>query len=85
MQLITQDSKNILRGFRITLDFNKLFSAFVGIVLSILWVLIILAFGSSLKLIQITPFELINKYLISSRLGLCSFLRALASSLKTVT
>ncbi len=84
MQSIIQDSKNILRGFKMTLDFNKLFSAFIGITLSILWVLIILAFGSAFKLIQITPFELINRFLISPRLGLCSLIRSLALSLKTV-
>ncbi len=84
MQSIIQDSQDILRGFKMTLDFNKLFSAFVGILLSILWLLIILAFGSAFKLIQITPFELINRFLISPRLGLCGMLRALSSSLKTV-
>ncbi len=84
MQSFIQDLQNILRGFKMSLDFNKQFSAFVGIVLSILWVLILLAVGSALKLIQITPFELINRFLISPRLGLCSLLRALTSSLKTV-
>ncbi len=84
MQTIINNSQNILRGFKITLDFNKLFIAFVGILLSMLWVLIILAFGSAFKLIQITPFDLINRFLISPRLGLCSLLRELGSSLKTV-
>ncbi len=84
MQPIIQDSQNILRGFKMALEFNKLFSAFVGILLSILWVLIILAFGSAFKFIQITPFELINRFLISPRFGLCSLLRALVSSLKTI-
>jgi hypothetical protein len=67
-----------------SLDFNKLVSAFVGIVFSILWVLVILAFGSSFKLVEITPFEIINGFLISPRLGLCSLLSVLVSSLKTV-
>ncbi len=84
MQPIIQDSQNILRGFKMALEFNKLFSAFVGILLSILWVLIILAFGSAFKFIQITPFELINRFLLSPRFGLCSLLRALVSSLKTI-
>ena len=84
MQSFILDSQNILRGFKMTLDFNKLFSAFVGIVLSLLWVLVILAFGSAFKLILITPFELINRFLISPRLGFCDMLRALISSLKTV-
>ena len=84
MQPIIQDSQNILRGFKMALEFNKLFSAFVGILLSILWVLVILAFGSAFKFIQITPFELINRFLISPRFGLCSLLRALVSSLKTI-
>lgn len=84
MQLITNDSQNILRGFKMTLDLNKLFSAFVGIVLSIFWILIILAFGSAFKMIQTTPFEMINRVLISPESGLCSLLRRLVSSLKTV-
>ncbi len=84
MQSFIQDIQSILRGFKMSFDFNKLVSAMVGIVLSILWVLVILAFGSSFKLVQITPFEIINGYLISPELGLCSLLGALASSLKSV-
>ena len=67
-----------------SLDFNKLVSAFIGIIFSILWVLVILAFGSSFKLVEITPFEIINGFLISPRLGLCSLLSVLVSSIKTV-
>jgi len=68
----------------VALDFNKLVCAFVGIAFSILWVLVILAFGSAFKLVEITPFEIINRFLISPRLGLCSSLRTLASSIKSV-
>ena len=84
MQSVIQDSQNILRGFKMSLDFNKVVSAFIGIVFSILWVLVILAFGSAFKLVEITPFEIINRFLISPRLGLCSLLRELVSSLKSV-
>ena len=84
MQSVIQDSQNILRGFKMSLDFNKLVSAFVGIIFSILWVLVILAIGSSFKLVEITPFEIINGFLISPRLGLCSLLSVLVSSIKTV-
>ncbi len=84
MQSFIQDTQSILRGVRISLDFNKLFCAFVGIAFSILWVLVILAFGSAFKLVEITPFEVINEFLISPRLGLCSLISALASSIKSV-
>jgi hypothetical protein len=84
MQSFIQDTQNILRGIKISLDFNKLVCAFVGIAFSILWVLVIIAFGSAFKLIEITPFEIINRFLISPRLGLCSSLRALVSSIKSV-
>ena len=84
MQSVIQDSQNILRGFKMSLGFNKLVSAFVGIIFSILWVLVILAFGSAFKLVEITPFEIINGFLISPRLGLCSLLSVLVSSIKTV-
>ena len=84
MQSFIQDTQSILRGVKISLDFNKLFCAFVGIAFSILWVLVILAFGSAFKLVEITPFEVINEFLISPRLGLCSSLSALASSMKSV-
>ncbi|GAX59944.1 hypothetical protein SCALIN_C05_0029 [Candidatus Scalindua japonica] len=67
-----------------SLDFNKLISAFVGIIFSILWVLVILAFGSAFKLIKITPFEIINGYLISPRLGLCSLVNVFVESIKSV-
>ncbi|MGR3294337.1 MAG: SPOR domain-containing protein [Candidatus Scalindua sp.] len=67
-----------------SLDFNRLVCAFVGIVFSILWVLVILAFGSAFKLVEITPFEIINGFLISPRLGLCSLLRVFVSSIKSV-
>jgi len=84
MEPFIQDTKSILRGIKVALDFNKLVCAFVGIAFSILWVLVILAFGSAFKLVEITPFEIINRFLISPRLGLCSSLRALASSIKSV-
>ena len=84
MQSFIQDTQSILRGVKMSLDFNKMFCAFVGIAFSILWVLVILAFGSAFKLVEITPFEVINEFLISPRLGLCSSLSALASSMKRV-
>ncbi|HJO55326.1 MAG TPA: hypothetical protein QF423_01490, partial [Candidatus Scalindua sp.] len=84
MQSFIQDTQSILRGVKISLDFNKLVCAFVGIAFSILWVLVILAFGSAFKLVEITPFEVINEFLISPRLGLCSLVNALASSVKSV-
>ncbi len=84
MQSFIQDSQRILRSFKMSLDFNKLVSAFVGIALSILWVLVILAFGSAFELVEITPFEIINRFLISPRSGLCSLLSALALSVKSV-
>jgi len=84
MQSFIQDTQSILRGVKISLDFNKLVCAFVGIAFSILWVLVILAFGSAFKLVEITPFEVINGFLISPRLGLCSSLSALASSMQSV-
>lgn len=84
MQSFIQDTQSILRGVRMSLDFNRLVCAFVGIVFSILWVLVILAFGSAFKLVEITPFEIINGFLISPRLGLCSLLRVVVSSIKSV-
>ncbi|MCP4253393.1 MAG: hypothetical protein GY775_08275 [Candidatus Scalindua sp.] len=84
MQSFIQDTQSILRGVKISLDFNKLVCTFVGTVFSILWVLVILAFGSAFKLVEITPFEVINEFLISPRLGICSLLSALVSSLKSV-
>ncbi len=84
MEPFIQDTKSILRGVKVALDFNKLVCAFVGIAFSILWVLVILAFGSAFKLVEITPFEIINGFLISPRPGLCSLLNVLASSIKSV-
>ncbi len=84
MQSVIQDFQNIMRGFKMSLGFSQLVSSFAGIVLSILWVLVILAFGSTFKLVEITPFEIINGFLISPKLGLCSLLSVLASSIKSV-
>ena len=84
MGTFIQDTKSILRGVKMSLDFNRLVCAFVGIAFSILWVLVILAFGSAFKLVEITPFEIINEFLISPRLGLCSSISALVSSIKSV-
>ena len=84
MPPILQDLQDVLRGFKMTLDFNKLFSAFVGIILSVIWVLVILAFASAYKLVAISPFELITGFLISPRFGLCSLIRVFLSSIQTV-
>jgi hypothetical protein len=84
MPPILQDLQDVLRGFKMTLDFNKLFSAVLGIILSIIWVLVILAFASTYKLVDISPFELITGFLISPRLGLCGLIRTLFSSIQTV-
>ncbi len=84
MQSFIQDTQSILRGVKISLDFNKLVCAFVGIIFSIFWILIILAFGSAFKLVEITPFKVINEFLVSPRLGLCSLVSALVSLIKSV-
>jgi hypothetical protein len=84
MPPILQDLQDVLRGFKMTLDFNKLFSAVVGIILSIIWVLVILAFASAFKYVAISPFELITGFLISPRLGLCSLIQTFLASIKTV-
>ncbi|MGR3303682.1 MAG: hypothetical protein ACUZ8I_14450 [Candidatus Scalindua sp.] len=84
MPPILQDLQDVLRGFKMTLDFNKLFSAFVGIILSIIWVLVILAFASTYKFVDISPFEVITGFLISPRLGLCSLIQTFLSSIQTV-
>ncbi len=84
MPPILQDLQDVLRGFKMTLDFNKLFSAFVGIILSVIWVLVILAFASAFKLVDFSPFELITGFLLSPRFGLCSLIRTLFSAIQTV-
>ena len=84
MPPILQDLQYVLRGFKMTLDFNKLFFAFVGIILSVIWVLVILAFASAFKLVAISPFGLITGFLISPRLGLCGLIRSLFLSIQTV-
>jgi hypothetical protein len=84
MPPILQDLQDVLRGFKMTLDFNKLFSAVFGIVLSLIWVLVILAFASTFKLVDLSPFELITGFLISPRLGLCSLIQVVLSAVQTV-
>ncbi|MFQ5687257.1 MAG: hypothetical protein ACE5GV_11405 [Candidatus Scalindua sp.] len=84
MPPILQDLQDVLRGFKMTLDFNKLFLAVFGIILSVIWVLVILALASTYKLVAISPFELITGFLISPRLGLCGLIRTLFSSIQTV-
>ena len=84
MQGITQDVRDILRGFKMTVDFNKLIFAFVGIVFSIIWLLVVLAFLSALGLIDTSPFVIINHVLISPRLGLSYLFSAFLSVMVTV-
>jgi len=84
MQGITQDFRDILRGLKMTVDFNRLIFAFVGIVCSIIWVLIILGFASALRLTDTAPFEIINSVLFSPRLGLSNLLSIFLASVATV-
>jgi hypothetical protein len=84
MQGITQDFRDILRGFKMTVDFNKLIFAFVGIVFSIIWVLAVLAFLSALGLISIGPFAIIDNVLVSPRLGLSSLFGIFLSGMATL-
>ncbi|MHC4182329.1 MAG: hypothetical protein ACYSR0_03155 [Planctomycetota bacterium] len=84
MQGITQDFRDILRGLKMTVDFNRLIFAFVGIVCSVIWVLIILGFASALKLTDTAPFEIINSVLFSPRLGLTNLLSIFLASVATV-
>ena len=84
MPPVLQDLQDVLRGFKMTLDLNKLFSAVFGIVLSLIWVLVILAFASTFKLVDLSPFELITGFLISPRLGLCSLIQVVLSAVQTV-
>ncbi len=84
MQGITQDFRDILRGLKMTVDFNRLIFAFVGIVCSIIWVLIILGVASALKLTDTAPLEIINSVLFSPRLGLSNLLGIFLASVATV-
>lgn len=84
MQGITQDFRDILRGLKMTVDFNRLVFAFVGIVCSIIWVLIILGVASVLKLTDTDPLEIINSVLFSPRLGLSNLLGIFLASVATV-
>jgi hypothetical protein len=84
MQGITQDFRDILRGFKMTVDFNKLIFAFVGIVFSIIWVLAVLALLSALGLISIGPFAIIDNVLVSPRLGLSSLFSIFLSGTATL-
>ncbi len=84
MQGITQEFRDILRGFKMTVDFNKLIFAFVGIVFSIIWVLVVLGLLSALGLISTSPFAIIDKVLVSPRLGLCHLFSAFLSGMATL-
>ncbi len=84
MQGITQDFCDILRGFKMTVDFNKLIFAFVGIVFSIIWFLVVLTFLSALELITNDPFTIIDKVLVSPRLGLSYLFSAFLSGVATL-
>jgi len=84
MQGITQDFRDILRGLKMTVDFNRLIFAFVGIVCSVIWVLIILGLASALRLTDTAPFEIINSVLFSPRLGLSNLLGIFLASVATV-
>ena len=84
MQGITQDFRDILRGLKMTVDFNRLIFAFVGIVCSVIWVLIILGLASALRLTDTAPFEIINSVLFSPRLGLSNLLSIFLASVATV-
>ena len=84
MPPILQDLQDVLRGFKMTLDFNKLFSAVLGIILSVVWVLVIIIFASAYKFIDASPFELVS-VLITPKLGLCSFFQVALSSIQAVS
>ncbi len=84
MQGITQDFRDVLRGFKMAVDFNKLIFAFVGVVCSIIWILVVLAFLSALELINTSPFTIIDKVLVSPRLGLSYSFSAFLSGMATV-
>lgn len=84
MQGIAQDISNILRGFKMMVDFNKLVFAFLGIVFSIIWVLTIISLFSALKLIGINPFVLISSVLFSHGLGLSNLLNAFLTTMATI-
>ena len=84
MQGIMQDISNILRGFKMMVDFNKLVFAFLGIVFSMIWVLTIIFLFSALKLIEINPFVLISSVLFSHGLGLSNLLNAFLTTMATI-
>ena len=83
MQGIAQDFSDILRGLKMTFDFNRLVLAFAGVLISIIWVLVILAFSSALELVKIGPFEIINGVLFSPRLGLSNLFNVFLGTMVT--
>ena len=86
MQGITSDFSNILRGLKMTFDFNKIVFAFIGVIWSIIWILITLAFFSSyLNLIDVGPLEIINNVLFTPHHGLTNLIKVFITLAKTVS
>ena len=82
MQRIRQDWGCILRGVKMSFDFNRFVFAFLGIVISILWILMLLAFFTGFGLLTVKTSLLVSNSLFTLHPGFSHIFTIFTDSLR---
>lgn len=67
---VRHDWRDIFRAFKMAFDPKKMFLGYAGLLASLVWCIVAVAFFSALKLVSTTPYTFINLVLNSAREGI---------------
>ncbi|MBU6391256.1 MAG: hypothetical protein KGQ83_03335 [Planctomycetes bacterium] len=77
---VRHDWRDIFNAFRMAFDPKKIFLGYIGILASLVWCVVAVAFFSALKLISTTPCTLVKLILCSAREGIPVILKNVTSA-----
>ncbi|MDN3514799.1 MAG: hypothetical protein NG747_10410 [Candidatus Brocadia sp.] len=78
---VRHDWRDIFRAFKMAFDPKKMFLGYAGLLASLAWCVVTVAFFSALKLVDTTPYIFIQFILSSAKDGLSVFIKNLLSAL----
>src|SRR5574341_1246589 len=77
---VRHDWRDIFHAFKMAFDPKKIFLGYIGILASLIWCVVAIAFFSALKLISTTPCTLIKLVLCSAKEGIPVILKNVTSA-----
>ncbi len=79
--IIRHDWRDIFRAFKMAFDPKKMFLGYTGLLASLMWCIVVVAFFAALKMVSITPCSFVRLVLYSAREGIPVMVENLSSAI----